>query len=39
VREDSRWNNLMQALGKSPAQLESIRFDVVIPDRQIVETD
>jgi TolB-like protein/tetratricopeptide (TPR) repeat protein len=30
--EDPLWKNLMQALGKSPAQLNSIEFDVVVPD-------
>jgi TolB-like protein/Tfp pilus assembly protein PilF len=29
--DDPLWKNLMQALGKSPAQLDSIRFDVVVP--------
>ena len=30
--EDPLWKNLMQALGKSPAQLNSIQFDVVVPE-------
>ena len=30
--EDPLWKNLMQALGKSPAQLDSIQFDVVVPE-------
>ena len=29
--EDPGWQNLMYALGKSPAQLDSIQFDVTIP--------
>jgi len=33
VLQDPLWMNLMQALGKSPAQLASIKFDVVIPER------
>jgi len=33
--EDPQWKNLMQALGKSPAQLDSVEFDVVIPDSQV----
>lgn len=34
--EDPLWKNLMQALGKSPAQLDSIQFDVVVPDSRNV---
>lgn len=36
VLEDPLWKNLMQALGKSPAQLDSIDFDVVVPQREII---
>ena len=32
VLDDPLWKNLMQALGKSPAQLASIEFDVTIPE-------
>ena len=35
VLEDPLWKNLMYALGKSKAQLDSIRFDVVIPDSEM----
>ena len=39
VLDDTGWKNLMQMLGRSPAQLDSVRFDVVIPDPQMVTTD
>jgi TolB-like protein/TolA-binding protein len=32
VLEDPKWQTLMQALGKSPAQLDSIEFDVDVPE-------
>jgi len=30
--DDPRWLNLMKALGKTPAQLDSIKFNIVPPD-------
>lgn len=36
VREDPRWQNLMRAMGRSQAQLDSVEFDVVIPDSQVI---
>ena len=32
VHDDPKWQTLMQALGRSPAQLDSVRFDVVVPE-------
>lgn len=32
VLDDPKWQTLMQALGKSPAQLDSIQFDVDVPE-------
>jgi TolB-like protein/Tfp pilus assembly protein PilF len=32
VLEDPLWQNLMQALGKSQAQLDSVQFDVIVPE-------
>lgn len=32
VLEDPKWQTLMQALGKSQAQLDSIQFDVDVPE-------
>lgn len=33
VLEDKGWINLMKALGKTPAQLDSIEFQVVLPEQ------
>jgi len=30
---DPRWAQLLQRLGKSPAQLDAVRFEVALPDR------
>jgi hypothetical protein len=34
VLDDPQWQTLMQALGKSPAQLNSIQFDVTVPNQE-----
>ena len=39
VLQEPQWLSLMQALGKSPAQLDSIEFDVVIPDLELSVAD